>query len=92
MNVKSTREKKGYELTSILAKGLLSVMRLLKPGFHLEFLCSLLLVLIFYCLFWFFNHGTRFGFSLRFVDLGCFSMSILALSGFPKLLMSATFH
>ena len=55
------------------------------PGFDLDF-CA------FCCSFWFFL--ARFGFSsfLLFVDLRCFLLPVLALSGFSLLLISTTFN
>ena len=68
----------------------------IKPGFHLDFLCLSLLVLVFYCPFWFFPASMSvFAFrcsSLLFAAFHCFSLTVVALSGLSLLLISTTFH
>ena len=63
-----------------------------KPGFHLDFFCLLLLVVAFYCPFWFFQPRCPFWLFvalrcllLLFVALCCFSLLFVARSCFSWL-------
>ena len=60
---------------------------MLKPGFHLDFLC-----LLFNWSFWFFQLRCPFLLSLLSVAFCCLSLLVVALSGFSLLLMPSAFH
>ena len=75
---------------ALCARPALSPIRLsFKPGFHLDFLCVLLLVLVFPAPISVFAFCCS---SLLFAAFRCFLLLVVALSGFSLLLMSTAFH